>query len=193
VTLQSGSSKPDPHKIPTGPAETYQVSGAGALEHGFARKLLGFDPVFLPVRLFNYIAPSFRPIRYHYETFLGDTGERGGFMHARAFGVAVRDRGGFFLDGTYIAIDSVKIEYFDDPAPDLVAAYCPDLRRPPVKFYRKWRVAAKTGDGVLEYTGIREFPPAPVASNMTYYHFAYEGTYRNRALKGRGYGEYVHL
>jgi hypothetical protein len=190
LTLHSGSSKPDPHKIPAG-EETYQIRGGGALEHGFARKLFGFDPVFLPVRLFNYIVPSFRPIRYHYETFISEGGERGGYMHARAFGVPVRDRGGFFLEGTYIPIDSVKITYFEDPAPDLAAAHCPD--RPPVKFYRKWLVQAKTSGGVLEYTGIREFPPAPVASNMTYYHFAYTGTYQGRSLKGRGYGEYVHI
>jgi hypothetical protein len=190
LTLRSGSAKPDPHQIPS-TREVYEVRGGGALEHGFARKLFGADRLFLPVRLFNYIAPSFRPIRYHYETFLSDGGERGGFMHARAFGIAVRDRGGFFLGGTYIPIDGVKITYFEEPAPDLVAAHCPD--RPPVTFYRKWRVQARTNDGVLEYTAARDFPPPAIASNMMYYHFAYEGSYRGRTLRGQGYGEYVHI
>jgi hypothetical protein len=190
LTLKSGSAKPDPHKIPTG-EESYEVRGGGAMEHGFARKVLGADLPFLPVRLLNYVVPSFRPVRYHYETFIGEGGERGGFMHARAFGVAVRDRGGFFLDGAYIPIEGVKITYFEDPAPDLAAAHCPS--RPPVKFYRKWRVEARTNGGVLEYTGVRDFSPASIASNMTYYHFAYEGSYQGRAIKGRGYGEYVHI
>ncbi len=188
IALRAGASKPDPHKVASG-EKTYEIRGAGALEHGFARKWFSADRLFLPVRLANYLAPSFRPIRYHYETFLGETGERGGFMHARAFGIPVRDRGGFFLDGGYIPIDGVEILYLDEP--DRVAAY--GTQRPPVEFYRRWRVRATTAKGVLEYVGTREFPPPPVASNMTYYPFTYEGTYRGNTLRGRGYGEYVHI
>ena len=65
--------------------------------------------------------------------------------------------------------------------------------RPPVTFYRKWRVQARTNDGVLEYVGVREFPPATAASNMMYYQFACEGSYKGRSFKGQGYGEYVHI
>jgi hypothetical protein len=190
LTLRAGSHKPDPRKIPANP-ETYEVRGSGALEHGFARKLFSADRLFLPLRLLNTILPSFRPIRYHYETFIGSAGEQGGFMNARAFGVAVRDRGGFFLDGGYVPIEGVKITYLDTPPPDLVGANCPT--RPPVKFYRKWRVEAMTKGGALEYTAVREFTPASIASNMTYYHFTYEGSYRGKPMKGEGYGEYVHI
>jgi len=189
VALRGGSAKPDPHQIPA-TAQAYEVRGTGALEHGCARRFFNADGLFLPVRLLDYIAPAFRPIRYHYETFIGNGGECGGIMHARAFGIPVRDRGGCFLNGTYIPIESVKITYLDDPAPDLVSANC--AVRPPVAFYRKWRVQAMTHGGLLEYTAVREFPPAAVASNMMYYQFAYEGSYRGRPLRGRGYGEYAH-
>jgi hypothetical protein len=190
VRLLGGSAKPDAHQIPAA-EESYAVTGSGAFEHGFARKLFSADRAFLPVRLFNYLAPSFRPIRYHYEMFLAEEGGRGGFMHARAFGIPVRDRGGFFFEGTYVAIGGVRVEYLEDPPPDLVAANCPG--RPPVTFYRKWRVRAATESGELVYTAAREFPPASAAANMMYYHFVFEGTYRGKRLAGRGYGEYVHI
>jgi len=45
----------------------------------------------------------------------------------------------------------------------------------------------------LTYTCQRDFPPAPVAPNMTYYDFSYEGTYKGASMRGRGYGEYVHI
>ena len=112
-------------------------------------------------------------------------------MQASAFGVNVRNRGGLYLDGRYIAIDSVQITYHDDPLPDLVAAHCP--ARPAVTYYRRWTVRAKTAEGELTYTGLRDFAPAPVAPNMTYYQFSYEGTFKGAAIHGRGYGEYVHI
>jgi hypothetical protein len=186
-----GTSKPDAHDIPEG-AETYAIRGAGAFEHGFARRLFSANRLFLPIRLLNRVLPAFRPIRYHYELLIGEGGaHHGGFMQARAFGLKVRDRGGLYLDGRYIPIDGVRITYHDDPPPDLVAAHCPG--RGPVTFYRRWTVEASTADGPLVYTGAREWPPAPVAPNMTYYHFSYEGSYRGAAISGRGYGEYVHL
>ncbi|HEY1336850.1 MAG TPA: hypothetical protein VGF59_05040 [Bryobacteraceae bacterium] len=185
-----GTAKPDPHDIPDR-AERFAIRGAGAFEHGFARRMFSANRLFLPVRLLNSIAPSFRPIRYHYELLIGDGNHRGGFMQARAFGVNVRDRGGLYLDGRYIPIDGVNITYHDDPPSDQVLAHCPP--RPPVTFYRRWTVRARTAEGDLIYTGTREWPPAPVAPNMTYYHFSYEGTFRGAAIGGRGYGEYLNI
>jgi hypothetical protein len=40
---------------------------------------------------------------------------------------------------------------------------------------------------------VREWPPARIASNMAYYNFSYEGSYRGERISGRGYGEYVHI
>ncbi|HZT34247.1 MAG TPA: hypothetical protein VFA33_30425 [Bryobacteraceae bacterium] len=190
IHYQQGTEKPDPHQIPEHP-ETYSFQGAGAFEHGFARKPFGANRLFLPVRLINRILPSFRPIRYHYELLIGDGGHHGGFMQAAAFGVKVRDRGGLYVEGRYIPIDSVRVTYHDDPPPDQMAAHCPG--RPPVTFYRRWTVEARTGEGLLSYTGTREWAPAPVAPNMTYYYFTYEGAFRGAAIQGRGYGEYVHI
>jgi len=166
------------------------IKGMGCFEHGFARKPFNFDGFWLPIRFLKNIIPSFKPIRYHYELFLGDDGSQGGFMHARGFGINFRNRGGFHLKGTYIKINSVKIKYFDVPKPDLMETHGPGQ---PVKVYRRWQVKAVTDDGILEYIGVREWPPAPVASNMTYYNFTYEGTYKGQKNSGRGYGEYLHI
>jgi hypothetical protein len=190
ITYLRGTRKDDPHHI-TGSPEVYPLKGRGCFEHGFARKLFGADRLFLPIRLLNYILPGFRPIRYHYELFLGDAGHQGGFMQAGAFGIRVRNRGGLYLNGRYDPIESVEITYLNDPAPDLVAAHCPS--RPAVTFYRRWKVRARTREGVLEYTGTRDWPPASIATNMTYYQFEYEGSYAGQPIRGRGYGEYVHI
>jgi len=40
-----------------------------------------------------------------------------------------------------------------------------------VKFYRRWKVRAVTDDGILEYVGTREWPPASIGRNMIYYNF----------------------
>jgi hypothetical protein len=175
----------------TGTVNGSPVTGHGAFEHGFARKMFDADGVFLPIRLANRIAPSFRPIRYHYELFIGDQAERGGFMHASAFRIPVRDRGGVFRDGVYVPIDGVKITYLMDPPPDLAAAHCP--ARPPVTFYRSWRVEARTPRGTLTYTARRDWPPASIATNMMYYNFTYSGDFAGEPIAGRGYGEYVHI
>jgi hypothetical protein len=190
IHYQQGCAKPDPYQIPDHP-ETFSIRGAGAFEHGFARKPFSANGLFLPIRLLNRILPSFRPIRYHYELLIGDTPHHGGFMQATAFGIKVRDRGGLYVEGRYIPIDSVQITYHEDPPPDLVAAHCPG--RPPVTFFRRWTVEARTGEGLLTYTGTRDYAPPPVAPNMTYYHFAYSGTFRGAPIQGRGYGEYAHI
>jgi hypothetical protein len=190
IRYQQGTQKPDPYQIPDH-AETYAIRGAGAFEHGFARKPFSANGLFLPIRLLNRVAPGFRPILYHYELLIGNTDHHGGFMQATAFGVKVRNRGGLYLGGRYIPIDSVRITYHDDPPPDRMAAHCPD--REPVTFYRRWTVEARTSEGLLTYTGFREYAPAPVAPNMTYYHFNYAGTYKGEPIQGRGYGEYAHI
>jgi hypothetical protein len=190
LTYRQGTSKENPNDIPENP-ETYAISGRGAFEHGFARALLSADPLFLPFRLITQAIPSFRPIRYQYELLIGDDNLHGGFMQASALGIKVRDHGGLYLDGRYIPVRGIRITYHEDPPPDVVAAHCPD--RPDTTFYRRWTVQARTAEGDLVYTGTREWPPAPVAPSMTYYHFSYEGTFRGSAISGRGYGEYVHL
>ena len=197
ITYHDGTRKPDPHDIPDRPedSETYQIQGSGGFEHGFARRLFSANRLFLPIRLLKYAIPSLRTVRYQYEVMIGDGGTvdrglKGGFMQASAFGVKVRDRGGLYLDGRYVPIDGIRIRYLQDPSPDIVAAHCPAA---PTTFYRKWTVEAKTPEGLLTYTGIREWPPAPVAPSMTYYNFSYEGTYKGAAIRGRGYGEYVDI
>ena len=190
IQYRQGTEKSDPYQIPDHP-ETYTIQGSGAFEHGFARKPFSANRLFLPVRLLNQVVPSFRPIRYHYELLIGDGAHHGGFMQASAFGVKVRNRGGLYWEGRYIPIDSVQVSYYKDPPPDRMAAHCPD--RSPVTFYRRWKVEARTSEGLLTYTGTREWAPPPVAPNMTYYHFTYEGTFRGAPVAGRGYGEYAHI
>jgi hypothetical protein len=192
VTYRNGTRKPNPHDIPDRPedAETYEITGAGGFEHGFARNFGNFNRLYLPFRLLRNVIPSLRGIRYQYEVMIGDVGPRGGYMQASAFGVKVRDRGGIYVDGRYVPIDGIKIQYLDDPPPDVTASHCPAA---PTTFYRKWVVEAKTPEGLLTYTGMREFPPAPVAPSMTYYYFTYEGSFKGTAIRGRGYGEYVDM
>jgi len=170
--------------------EVYFIEGVGGFEHGFARKPFNFDGFWLPIRLLKKVFPSFNPIRYHYELFIGDDNFQGGFMSARGFGIDFRNQGGFYLNGIYEKINSVKIEYFDKPEPDLAETQSSGQ---PVKFYRKWKVKAMTDDGILEYIGTREWPLAPVTGNMTYYNFSYEGAYKGQSINGRGYGEYLHI
>jgi hypothetical protein len=190
ITYKRGTTQKDIHELMDN-EESYPIKGMGCFEHGFAKKPFDFDRFWLPIRLIKNVFPSFKPIRYHYELFIGDDNLRGGFMHARGFGMDFRNRGGFYLNGTYKEIRSVKIEYLDDLKPDLVDIHCSG--QPPVKFYRGWKVKAVTDDGVLEYTGTREWPPASIGRNMIYYSFSYEGTHKGQSISGRGYGEYVHI
>lgn len=190
IVYRHGTRKDDPHQI-TGDEETYPIRGSGSFEHGFARRFVGAERLFYPARLLGRLIPSFRPIRYHFEQLFAPGSLEGGIMRASAFGVELRNRGGFFLDGTYYPIHGVRINYLDEPEPDLVAARCQG--RPPMKLYWRWKVVAQTDDGVLEYTATREWVPTLVATSMSYYHFTFEGTYRGVLIHGRGYGEYVHL
>jgi hypothetical protein len=186
IRYEDGVERPDAHQI-EGPETRFPIQGVGAIEHGFARKPFDFDPLFLPVRLLKRILPV-NPIHYHYELFVDESGMQGGFMLARALGVAVRNLGGIFLEGAFRRIQGVKIEY-DESSREVVDHGVPER----AVYYRRWKVMARTEGGVLEYTGVREFPPAPVAPHMTYYHFRYAGSYQGRRIAGRGYGEYAHL
>ncbi len=190
IAYGRGTSMDDPHRL-VDKEEVYSIKGAGCFEHGFARKPFDFDRFWLPIIWLESLFPYFKPIRYHYELFIGDGDHRGGFIHARGFGIDFRNRGGLYINGTYREIRSVKIKYIDDPEPDIVDAEC--LGQPSVKFYKKWYVRAVTDDGIFEYTGKREWPPASISSNMIYYNFSYEGTYKGQTISGRGYGEYAHI
>ncbi|MEJ2671798.1 MAG: hypothetical protein P8168_06260 [Deltaproteobacteria bacterium] len=173
-----------------GPAAVYNLTGKGAFEHGCARKPGNFDSLWLPVKWAQKLVPTLRPVRYHYELFLGDGPHRGGFMSVRAFGITWGDRGGLFVNGSYLEFDHVEVEYLDDPEPDLMPL---KAGLPPVKFYRSWKLRAQTPAGPLEYVAVRQWPPAHVASHMMYYNFSYTGTYQGERLSGRGYGEYLHI
>jgi hypothetical protein len=168
----------------------YALEGRGGFEHGFARKPCNFDSFWLPIRWLQKLFPSLRPVRYHYELFVGDGPHQGGFMHVRAFGINWRNRGGFFVNGCYRELGNVEVEYLSYPEPDLLPM---GSGVPPVKFYRSWKIRADTAAGKLEYIGVREWPPARIASNMMYYNFSYEGTFQGERISGRGYGEYVHI
>ena len=173
-----------------GPEAVYDLAGRGGFEHGFARKPCNFDFFWLPIRWLQKLAPALRPVRYHYELFLGDGPHQGGFMRVRAFGINWRNRGGLFVNGFYQEIQNIEVQYLNQPEPDLIPL-APGV--PPVKFYRSWRIKADTAEGRLEYVGVRDWPPARIASNMMYYNFSYTGTYQGERISGRGYGEYVHI
>ncbi len=178
------------YKGNAGPEAIFDLHGRGAFEHGFARKPCNFDYLWLPIKWLQKLTLVLRPVRYHYELFIGDESPQGGFMHVRAFGITWRNRGGLFLSGSYREIHNVEVEYLNDPEPDLMPM---GAGVPPVKFYRSWKIRADTADGKLEYVGLREWPPARIASNMMYYNFSYAGTYRGESISGRGYGEYLHI
>jgi len=164
----------------------YKIKGAGAFEHGFARKPFNYDPLWGPVRLLQKITPKWNPILYNYQLIVADDGVRGGFMRAVGLGIPFRNRGGLHIDGDYTPIDSVAIEFLDDPPPDVV-----ETSGRPEKFYHRWKVKAETASGPLEYVGTREGPPPTITGNMMYYYFSFEGTYRGKAISGTGYGEYL--
>jgi hypothetical protein len=168
----------------------YALEGRGGFEHGFARKPGNFDFFWRPIKGLQRLNPSWRPVRYHYELFLGEERLQGGFMYVRAFGITWRDRGGLFVNGAYHELNNVEVEYLDEPEPDLMAM---GAGIPPVKFYRSWKITADTAAGRLEYVGVREWPPARISSNMLYYNFSYTGSYLEERFSGRGYGEYLHI
>ncbi len=190
IIYKRGTKNDDIHKL-VDKDEVYPIKGSGCFEHGFASKPFDYDSLWLPIRLLKNVFPSLKTIRYHYELLIGDDDLKGGFMHARGLGIDFRNRGGLFQNANYKEIKSVEIKYLDDPKPDLVDTHCSG--EPPVKFYRRWKVKARTNDGILEYVGTREWPPASIGRNMFYYNFSYEGTYKGQNISGRGYGEYVHI
>jgi hypothetical protein len=172
------------------PGKLFPLNGKGAFEHGFARKPWNFDQLYKPIRAVQRIFTGYRPIRYHYESFVSSDGFHGGWMYARVFGIDFRNRGGIYWDEQYIPILGVEIEYAD-PEPSQLPRPLED--RAGVPFYRRWMVRARTRNGVLEYTARRESPPPPVATNMTYYHLTLDGFYRGRKIRGAGYGEYLNI
>jgi len=163
------------------------IRGQGSFEHGFARRLLDFDLLLLPVRATQRLLPGLKPIRYHYELFFGRGGLRGGFMRADGFGIAARDQGGLYLDDAYVPIDGVSIEYLEEPPPE------PGEGSGAALFHRSWRVRASTAHGPLDYVARREWPAMGITGNMMYYHYRFNGVYRGQVIQGSGYGEYLHL
>jgi hypothetical protein len=187
VKYQRGTRMAVGHQMPDD-EKTYELTGTGCFEHGFARKMFDFDPLFTPVRLLKRVAPEWKPIRYHYELFVDDGPLRGGFMHARGFGINWRNLGGVYAGNQYAAIRSVKVEYSREVDLMVNCGGESTFEAP-----REWKVRAKTPEGDLAYTGRRDFSPSTIADNMTFYTFTYEGTYQGNPIQGRGYGEYVHL
>jgi hypothetical protein len=188
ITYARGTQKDDPHSLPRRP-ESFPLRGRGCFEHGFAAKRSNYDGWWAPIRWLQRVAPSVRPVKYHYELFIDNDGLEGGFMLARGFGINFRDRGGLYRGDDYVEIERVRIDYVHGEV-DRVAN-CQGTRWVP--FPRAWKVRAQTPTGLLEYTATREWPPAAVSTNMMYYHFAYAGTYRGTPIQGRGYGEYLTL
>jgi hypothetical protein len=189
IHFERGNNHPEPHHI-SYTEQSYPFSGFGCFEHGFARKPFDFDPLWSPLRFLKSLAPSLKFVRYHYELFIGPQECHGGFMFAKGFGINFRNRGGFFWDGTYVEIRKVHIDYPQDSDSDQVDDCMGTTTN---SFPRKWKVRAETERGELEYTACRTFPPALVASNMTYYHFSFEGHLQGQAISGQGYGEYAHI
>jgi hypothetical protein len=190
IVYQRGTKRESLHVLPHGP-EVYSIEGRGCFEHGFALKAVNFDLLWQPIGWLTRVVPSLRPIQYHYELLIGDDGHQGGFLQARAFGIDFRNGGGLYFNGPYVRIKRVEIEYLKDPVPDFTETHC--FTDPPMKFYRRWKVKAKTDKGILEYTATRVWPPAIIASHMIYYNFSYEGTFQGSGISGRGYGEYVRM
>jgi hypothetical protein len=169
--------------------QSYALEGRGCFEHGYARKAFNFDALWYPVRVAEAIIPSFKAIRYQYELFIGADDLYGGFMLARGFRIDFRNLGGLYVNGDYLRIKNVKVEYVnsEDENPPL------DRGGRSVTFHREWKVSAVTNEGLLEYTGRREWPPPRVSSNMIYYNFSFIGSFRGKTITGSGYGEYLSL
>ena len=166
--------------------EVHRIRGSGAFEHGFARKPFNYDSLWRSIKLLQKVFRSWNPIRYNYQLFIGRGSWQGGFMLASGFGINFRNLGGFYINGAYRRIKSVKIKYLNDPKPDVVTT-----SGRAEKFYHRWIVKAETDEGTLEYLATRQGPPPSITGNMIYYFFTYEGSYRGESISGRGYGEYL--
>jgi hypothetical protein len=174
-----------------GSYQSRSFSAKGSFEHGFARKPFNYDVLYAPVRLCQKFAPRFKPIRYHYELLIGTNPTlHGGFMRARGFGIKFRNLGGLCINGRYEKMAPIEVEY-DPQDADHVSSSGP--KRPPVIFYRRWRLRARTPSGELEYVARRDQPAKPVSSNMMYYTFSFRGTHAGSRIEGTGYGEYLHI
>ncbi|MGH9376803.1 MAG: hypothetical protein ACRD1J_11685 [Terriglobia bacterium] len=169
--------------------EMTAIRGRGGFEHGFSRRPFSFNILWSPLRLITTLIPSFHPVRYHYELLIGDNGLHGGFMLARGFGIDFRNRGGFYLNGKYVPVQSIEVEYIEYESG--VAGKQSGKRA--AAFPRKWKVRAATTEGFLEYDSVREWPPPAISSNMTYYNFTFSGSYKGQPANGRGYGEYLSI
>lgn len=186
ITYQRGIRKDSPDTL-MHREETFALKGKGAFEHGFARKPFDYDGFAGGFRVLDVIVPSLKAVRYHYELFLDGGTLHGGFMNVRAFGITLRDRGGVYQDGVYRRFRRVKIEYSKEQNQQVSTCRGGQF----TNFHRQWTVRAETEDGTLEYTGIREWPPASVSDSMIYYNFSYSGAFRGQAISGTGYGEYL--
>ena len=188
ITYGRGTRKNDSESLRQ-QEETYRFTGSGCFEHGCARKPFDFDSLWFPMRALGGLVPSLQAIRYHYELFIGDQDLHGGFMFVRAFALNLRQRGGFYLNGSYHEIKGISVEYVSGEDEEVGTCRGNGF----ATFHKQWRVRAATDEGLLEYTGTREWPPASVGANMIYYNFSYAGTYQGSPVSGRGYGEYLSL
>ena len=174
VLYHRGTRIEDAHRPLPNP-ETFKFRARGAVEHVSAANAL-----WLPVR------PR-RWLHYHYEVLFGDDLE-GGFVHARAFGITCRNRGGLFVDDAWHEISGVRVHYTETDPVDNCGGLGGFTKVP-----RQWRVEAVTNRGTLQYTASRTHPPAMTGANTSQYHFEWHGTWGGRPAGGRGYGEYAQL
>jgi len=186
VEYARGAAIADPHRPMPNP-ERLRFQARGALEHISSAKPFGFDWLWLPMRLLGRRFPSLKPILYHHEVVIAD-GLEGGFVHARAFGVKLRNTGGFFAGDAYYPIHRVQAQCIESDPVDNCGG-----RGALTPIWRKWDVRVATDSGELAYTATRTHPPAMTGSNTNQYHFHFKGTWCGAPLSGRGYGEYVRL
>ncbi|HUI57709.1 MAG TPA: hypothetical protein VLY04_22180 [Bryobacteraceae bacterium] len=186
VEYARGATIADPHR-PIPNRERLRFQARGALEHVSSAKPFGFDWLWLPMRLLGRHFPSLKPILYHHEVIVA-AGIEGGFVHARAFGVDLRNTGGFFAGDAYHSVKHVSARPTESDPVDNCGG-----RGALMPVWRKWDVRAVTDAGDLAYSAERTHPPAMTGSNTNQYHFRFEGTWCGAPVSGRGYGEYAHL
>jgi hypothetical protein len=170
----------------------YAITGRGSFEHGFARKPFNYDALLRPLRALQQLFGG-TLIHYHYNVLIGADGFHGGMMLAQGLGIDFRNLGGIYLsDGRFVRLEAIAIEYVELEELDDQA------RSAATPFPKRWIVRAKAEAGSLEYTAIRESPPALLATHMVYFDFRFTGRYRalgtpELAVSGHGYGEFVRM
>ena len=174
VVYTRGTRIADVH-LPLPAPETLAFRACGAVEHVSAANAL-----WLPIRWRRWL-------HYHYEVLFGE-GLEGGFVHARAFGLDYRNRGGLYAADAWHEIKRVRVRYTEGDPVDNCGGLGAFTRVP-----RQWHVEAATDAGALQYTALRTHPPAMTGSNTSQYHFEWQGTWRGQPAAGRGYGEYARL